>query len=133
MGGFEWHAHTFSAITATTQPATSCAALADDRPHMDCVLNTSVAGRTSVPTPSTAKASTVGARSPQYRTNGPVTPSTVTRSALRESRWAARMNSLVGRANENEHSSIFIATPIMFWWYKGKRPDFEDETKKAEQ
>ena len=22
-------------------------------------------------------------------------------------------------------SSVFIATPIMFWWYKGKRPDFE--------
>ena len=28
-------------------------------------------------------------------------------------------------------SSIFIATPIMFWWYKGKRPEFEVE-KKAE-
>ncbi len=24
-------------------------------------------------------------------------------------------------------SSIFIATPIMFWWYKGKRPQFEQE------
>jgi SecD/SecF fusion protein len=24
-------------------------------------------------------------------------------------------------------SSVFIATPIMFWWYKGKRPDFERE------
>ena len=32
------------------------------------------------------------------------------------------------------YSSIFIATPIMFWWYKGKRPDFdEDEDKKSEQ
>ena len=31
------------------------------------------------------------------------------------------------------YSSVFIATPIMFWWYKGKRPDFEDEAKKAEQ
>ena len=27
-------------------------------------------------------------------------------------------------------SSVFIATPIMFWWYKGKRPDFEAEEKK---
>ena len=27
-------------------------------------------------------------------------------------------------------SSVFIATPIMFWWYKGKRPDFETEEKK---
>ena len=26
-------------------------------------------------------------------------------------------------------SSIFIATPIMFWWYKGKRPEFETEAK----
>ena len=26
-------------------------------------------------------------------------------------------------------SSVFIATPIMFWWYKGKRPDFEAEEK----
>ena len=24
-------------------------------------------------------------------------------------------------------SSVFIATPIMFWWYKGKRPDFDAE------
>ena len=28
-------------------------------------------------------------------------------------------------------SSVFIATPIMFWWYKGKRPEFETETKKG--
>ena len=28
-------------------------------------------------------------------------------------------------------SSVFIATPIMFWWYKGKRPEFEAETKKG--
>ena len=27
-------------------------------------------------------------------------------------------------------SSVFIATPIMFWWYKGKRPAFEVEEKK---
>ena len=27
-------------------------------------------------------------------------------------------------------SSVFIATPIMFWWYKGKRPEFEAEEKK---
>ena len=27
-------------------------------------------------------------------------------------------------------SSVFIATPIMFWWYKGKRPEFEVEAKK---
>ena len=26
-------------------------------------------------------------------------------------------------------SPVFIATPIMFWWYKGKRPDFEAEEK----
>ena len=26
-------------------------------------------------------------------------------------------------------SSVFIAAPIMFWWYKGKRPDFEAEEK----
>ena len=26
-------------------------------------------------------------------------------------------------------SSVFIATPIMFWWYKGKRPAFEAEEK----
>ena len=25
------------------------------------------------------------------------------------------------------YSSIFIATPIMAWWYRGKRPDFEEE------
>ncbi len=24
-------------------------------------------------------------------------------------------------------SSVFIATPIMYWWYKGKRPTFESE------
>ena len=24
-------------------------------------------------------------------------------------------------------SSVFIATPVMFWWYKGKRPEFEQE------
>ena len=29
------------------------------------------------------------------------------------------------------YSSIFVATPIMFWWYKGKRPAFEAEAKKA--
>ena len=28
-------------------------------------------------------------------------------------------------------SSMFIATPVMFWWYKGKRPDFEAEERKA--
>ena len=28
-------------------------------------------------------------------------------------------------------SSVFIATPIMFWWYRGKRPDFEAEGNKA--
>ncbi len=31
------------------------------------------------------------------------------------------------------YSSIFIATPVMLWWYKGKRPSFdeEEETKAA--
>ena len=28
-------------------------------------------------------------------------------------------------------SSVFIATPVMYWWYKGKRPDFEAEERKA--
>lgn len=27
-------------------------------------------------------------------------------------------------------SSVFIATPIMFWWYKGKRPEFDAEETK---
>ncbi len=27
------------------------------------------------------------------------------------------------------YSSIFIATPIMLWWYRGKRPEFEAEAK----
>ena len=30
------------------------------------------------------------------------------------------------------YSSIFIATPIMAWWYRGKRPEFEAEVKKTE-
>lgn len=30
------------------------------------------------------------------------------------------------------YSSIFIATPIMLWWYRGKRPEFETE-KREEQ
>jgi preprotein translocase SecF subunit len=25
------------------------------------------------------------------------------------------------------YSSVFIATPIMLWWYRGKRPDFDKE------
>ena len=25
------------------------------------------------------------------------------------------------------YSSMFIATPVMLWWYRGKRPDFEKE------
>ena len=30
------------------------------------------------------------------------------------------------------YSSIFIATPVMVWWYRGKRPDFsEEDTKEA--
>lgn len=28
-------------------------------------------------------------------------------------------------------SSVFIATPIMYWWYKGKRPAFEAEEEQA--
>jgi SecD/SecF fusion protein len=27
------------------------------------------------------------------------------------------------------YSSVFIATPVMMWWYKGKRPEFETEVK----
>ena len=27
------------------------------------------------------------------------------------------------------YSSVFIATPIMMWWYRGKRPEFEVEAK----
>ena len=30
------------------------------------------------------------------------------------------------------YSSIFIATPVMLWWYRGKRPDF-DEDKPSEE
>lgn len=30
------------------------------------------------------------------------------------------------------YSSVFIAVPIMFWWYNGKRPEFENGTKIAE-
>ena len=29
------------------------------------------------------------------------------------------------------YSSVFVATPVMYWWYKGKRPDVEDEEEKA--
>ena len=29
------------------------------------------------------------------------------------------------------YSSIFIATPIMLWWYRGKRPEFEVEAKEG--
>ena len=31
------------------------------------------------------------------------------------------------------YSSIFIATPVMYWWYRGKRPDFSEgeEAEKA--
>ena len=31
------------------------------------------------------------------------------------------------------YSSIFIATPIMFWCYRGKRPEFDAEEKKEEK
>ena len=27
------------------------------------------------------------------------------------------------------YSSIFVATPVMLWWYRGKRPDLDDERK----
>ncbi len=30
------------------------------------------------------------------------------------------------------YSSMFIATPVMFWWYRGKRPDLDDEEEKKE-
>ncbi|MBQ6136842.1 MAG: protein translocase subunit SecD [Kiritimatiellae bacterium] len=30
------------------------------------------------------------------------------------------------------YSSVFIATPIMAWWYRDKRPEFDAEEKKAE-
>ena len=30
------------------------------------------------------------------------------------------------------YSSVFIATPVMMWWYKGKRPEFESEAKTQE-
>ena len=29
-------------------------------------------------------------------------------------------------------SSMFIATPIMVWWYRGKRPQFEKVEKKPQ-
>ena len=28
------------------------------------------------------------------------------------------------------YSSVFIATPVMMWWYKGKRPEFDAEERK---
>ena len=28
-------------------------------------------------------------------------------------------------------SSVFIATPVMYWWYKGKRPDLEEESSQS--
>ena len=31
------------------------------------------------------------------------------------------------------YSSVFIATPIMFWWYRGKRPSFDESEEGAEQ
>ena len=31
------------------------------------------------------------------------------------------------------YSSVFIATPVMFWWYRGKRPDFTEEEKQDEE
>lgn len=30
------------------------------------------------------------------------------------------------------YSTVFIASPIMLWWYRGKRPEFEAEEKKSE-
>ena len=31
------------------------------------------------------------------------------------------------------YSSIFIATPIMFWWYRGRKPEFDSEERKEEK
>ena len=31
------------------------------------------------------------------------------------------------------YSSVFIATPVMVWWYRGKRPSFNDEDAKSDQ
>ncbi len=31
------------------------------------------------------------------------------------------------------YSSIFVATPVMAWWYKMKRPDFDEEEEGSEQ
>jgi preprotein translocase subunit SecF len=31
------------------------------------------------------------------------------------------------------YSSVFIATPVMVWWYRGKRPSFNDEEAKSDQ
>ena len=31
------------------------------------------------------------------------------------------------------YSSVFIATPIMYWWFKGKRPEFEVESRKDDE
>jgi hypothetical protein len=28
---------------------------------------------------------------------------------------------------------MFIATPIMVWWYRGKRPQFDNKTEKKPQ
>jgi preprotein translocase subunit SecF len=29
------------------------------------------------------------------------------------------------------YSTMFIATPVMMWWYRGKRPDVEKENGEA--
>ena len=31
------------------------------------------------------------------------------------------------------YSSVFIATPVMVWFYRGKRPDFEEEKKEQKE
>ncbi len=31
------------------------------------------------------------------------------------------------------YSSVFIATPVMAWWYRGKRPSFDEEEENAEK
>ena len=45
--------------------------------------------------------------------------------------WDFALTMLIGVV-AGTYSSVFIATPIMYWWYKGKRPEFETEAKPQE-
>ncbi|MBR1920933.1 MAG: protein translocase subunit SecF [Kiritimatiellae bacterium] len=46
--------------------------------------------------------------------------------------WDFALTMLIGVV-AGTYSSVFIATPVMMWWYKGKRPEFEAEERRAAQ